>query len=100
MSSELTPEDVSKVAQLAMLNLTEEEVATHTPQLCAILDLAGQMDAFDLDGIEPVSHPHGLTNVYRSDEVEHASVTSRVLQCAPESEATQFRVPPVLGEER
>ena len=97
--SSITKEEVKKVAGLAMLDLADEEVETYTPQLASILELAKQMDGFDLSDFEPTAHPHGLVNVYRDDVVEEANVTASVLSNAPEAEGNQFRVPPALGEE-
>ena len=99
-TSDLTREDVSKVANLAMLNLTEEDLDKYTPQLASILDLASQMNSFDLDDFEPTAHPHGLVNIYREDKVvETPDIREKALSAAPDVEDNQFKVPPALGEE-
>jgi len=95
----LTREDVAKVADLAMLNVSEEELDIYTPQLGSILKLAEQMESFDLDGLEPTAHPHGLVNIYRKDEIEQVDVLKEILSSAPQVEDDQFKVPPALGEE-
>ena len=97
--STISEEEVRRVADLAMLNLTDSEVETYTPQLGSIIGLVAKMDEFDLDGFEPTAHPHGLVNVYRQDEVEAVDVTNQVMENAPDSESNQFKVPPALGEE-
>ncbi len=99
-NKKLSKEDVQKVSELAMLNLDESQVEAFTPQLESILDLASELDAFDLDKFEPTAHPFGLQNVFRDDEIERVDVKQGALATAPDVEANQFKVPPALGEER
>lgn len=94
----ITTDDVAKVASLARLTLTEDELATVTGQLRSILDHARDVAALDLDDVEPTSHPYPLRNVTRPDEVGPCLDRSEVLAEAPSTEAGMFRVPPVLGE--
>lgn len=95
----LTTEDVAKVADLAMLELTDQELATFTGQLAAILEHAHDVEALDVGDVPPTHHPYPLHNVFRDDVVELADVSDEALAAAPESEAHQFKVPPALGEE-
>ena len=99
----LTAEDVAKVAQLAMLELTDAELETFTGQLDAVLDLAGQLDSFDVTDVPPTSHPFGLTNILRPDVVDPGLVDgafrAEALAGGPEIEQDRFKVPPALGEE-
>lgn len=98
----LTVEDVAKVAQLALLDLTDDELDRFTSQLDAVLDLADQLDRFDLDDVPPTSHPFGLVNVFREDVIDaDTQVTDfrrRALEGGPEVEDGRFKVPPALGE--
>ncbi len=102
----LTTEDVAKVAHLAMLDLTDEELERFTGQLDAVLDLAEQLDRFDIADVPPTAHPFGLFNVFRPDvpieELEGASraeqLREEALAAGPEVEAHQYKVPPALGE--
>lgn len=102
----LTTEDVAKVAELALLNLDEDELARFTPQLAAVLDLAAELNGFETEGIPPTAHPFGLFNVFRDDvpvdELEGESrareLRSEALASGPDIEDNQFKVPPALGE--
>ena len=96
--SRISPEDVAHVAKLARLHLSEEELATFTGQLDAVLDHAADVEALDLDHVPPTSHPYPLTNVLRDDVVVPSLDRDEVLAQAPEVEDHQFKVPPVLGE--
>jgi len=99
-SEELTRDDVAKVAQLALLNLDDEQIDTFTAQLGAVLERARDLQGFDVDGVPPTAHPYPLVNVLRPDEPEDWSgVGQAALACAPDSEDNMFKVPPALGEE-
>lgn len=92
-------EDVAKVADLAMLELTDTELATFTPQLAAILEHAHDIEQLDVGDVSPTHHPYPLSNVFRDDVVEEADVRDEALAAAPDAEDNQFKVPPALGEE-
>ena len=97
MSERITPEAVAKVARLARLTLTPAELERATDQLSAMLDHFADIDALDLDGVEPMTHPTPIANVMR-DDVELAVLDrDEVLSAAPDAEDGRFRVPPIVG---
>lgn len=98
MTQRITPADVEKVAGLARLRLTADELERFTGQLADILDHAADLDALDLEGVEPMAHPIPLSNVFRPDVPGEPLGRDEVLAAAPATEDGQFRVPPVLGE--
>ena len=99
MAARITPDDVAKVASLARLRLTDDELDRFTHQLSDILDHVADMEALDLADVEPMARPVPLANVFRADEPGTPLDRDEVLAAAPASEDGQFRVPPVLGEE-
>jgi aspartyl-tRNA(Asn)/glutamyl-tRNA(Gln) amidotransferase subunit C len=99
MTERITTSDVQKVAKLARLRLTDDELHRFTDQLAAVLEHAADLETLDLDGVEPMAHPVPLTNVLRADEPGTPLDRDEVLAVAPAAEAGQYRVPPVLGEE-
>jgi aspartyl-tRNA(Asn)/glutamyl-tRNA(Gln) amidotransferase subunit C len=94
----LSRDDVAHVAKLARLELTDEELDTFTPQLVAILEHAADVEALDLEGVPPTSHPYPLVNVTRPDVPRLGGIRDAVLAEAPDTEQGMFKVPPVLGE--
>lgn len=97
----LDRDEVAKVAELALLNLSVEEIDRFTGQLGAVLDRARELQAFDITDVPPTAHPYPLVNVFRSDVVAQSDdVRQEALAAAPEQEQGQFKVPPALGEER
>lgn len=98
MSARITSDDVAHVARLARLELHEGEVDTFTGQLAAILEHAEDVEALDLEGVEPTSHPYPLVNVLRPDLVGATLTNDDALAAAPQAEDGRFRVPTILGE--
>jgi aspartyl-tRNA(Asn)/glutamyl-tRNA(Gln) amidotransferase subunit C len=94
----LTRADVLHVAELARLELTDQELDLFTGQLADVLDHAADIAALDLVDVAPTSHAMAVTNVLRSDEVAPVLDRDEVLAAAPEVEDFRFRVPRILGE--
>ena len=86
------------MAHLARLSFTDDELDELASQLSAVLDHAADVEALDVSGIEPTSHPLPLVNVVRADEVTPSLDRAEVLAQAPSVAEGRFRVPPVLGE--
>ncbi|MEE2697617.1 MAG: Asp-tRNA(Asn)/Glu-tRNA(Gln) amidotransferase subunit GatC [Actinomycetota bacterium] len=98
----LSRDDVAHVANLARLTLDDDELEAFTGQLADVLDHAADLEALDLDDVEPMANPFPLVNVLRADvpgpTATESSLRDEVLAAAPSVEDDQFRVPPVLGE--
>lgn len=99
MPTPISRDDVARVAQLARLTLTDDELDRFTGQLGAVLDHARDIEALDIDDVAPTAHPYPLVNVLRADEVGATLDRDEVLAQAPSAEDGRFRVPPILGEE-
>jgi aspartyl-tRNA(Asn)/glutamyl-tRNA(Gln) amidotransferase subunit C len=98
----LTRDDVSHLAHLARLELSEQELDIYVGQLSVILDAVATVSAvaaLDAD-IEPTTHAVPLTNVYRDDVVRPGLTHEAALAGAPAVEDGRFRVPQILGEEQ
>ena len=90
----ITREDVLHVAELARLELTEDEIERFGAQLSAILDAVGKVSELDLTDVPPTSHPLDLANVWADDEPRPSLPAEDALANAPEREGGFFRVPP------
>ena len=99
MSKRISAAEVAHVASLARLSLTPEELELFTEQLGDVLEHAADVEALELDDVEPLAHPIPLVNVLRPDEVTPSLDRDEVLSQAPAAEDGQFRVPRILGEE-
>jgi aspartyl-tRNA(Asn)/glutamyl-tRNA(Gln) amidotransferase subunit C len=94
----LRREDVLHVANLARLNLDDEEVDLFTAQLQSVLDHAADVAALDLSHLSPMAHPLPVENVLRPDEPVPSLDRDEVLAAAPSVEDHRFRVPRIGGE--
>lgn len=93
----LARDDVLKVAELARLRLTDQQVDLFARQLSDVLGYMQKLDELDTADVEPMTHPLPVTNVGR-DDVPHDSLsTDDVLANAPDRRGGFFGVPPVLG---
>lgn len=89
----LAREDVDHVAQLARLELSDEESARMAAELSKVLDHIEKIRELDLSGVEPTSHVVEVVNVLRADEPEPSLPRSVALASAPEATDTGFAVP-------
>ena len=94
----LTRDEVAHVADLARLELTDEELELFTGQLAEVLDHAADVASLDLADVVPTAHAMAVTNVLRADEVRPGVDRDEVLGQAPSVEDHRFRVPRILGE--
>ncbi len=98
MPSSLSREEVLRIAGLARLELTTEEVDLFTRQLAHILEYVEQIRALDTSGVPPTAH---VTNqpIDRPDAVIEPLPRDEALANAPEAarETGLFKVPRVFG---
>ncbi len=103
MSDSISSDEVKHVAHLARLRLTSEELVTFTDQLRAVLDHAKDVEALELDDVEPMSSSSSastsIENTMRKDIPNPMLNPSDSLPQAPAVEGGRFLVPKILGEE-
>ena len=96
--SKINSKDVRKVAQLARLDLPEEDINTYTKQLEKILGYVAQLEQVNTTDIPPTTRAVEVLNVTREDTVINTSVREELLDLAPQREGDFFRVPKILGD--
>lgn len=96
--AEIDRATVEHVAKLSRLALSEEELALFEAQLNDILHYIDKLKELDTDGVEPLSHPLGLRNVFRADEVKPSAPREEALSNAPEKTDEAYRVPVVVDQ--
>jgi aspartyl-tRNA(Asn)/glutamyl-tRNA(Gln) amidotransferase subunit C len=92
----ITREQVEHVANLARLNLTEEEKEQMTTDLEAIIDFADKINGFEIDDTNPTAHIIPINNVFRKDEVKPSYNRDELLKNAPNKEDGCFSVPRIV----
>lgn len=88
--------DVRYTAQLARLNLSEEEIAKFQAQLGQVLDYVEKLRAIDVSGVEPTAHAFPVHNVFRADESRPGFTAAEALSNAPRSANGLFIMPKVV----
>jgi aspartyl-tRNA(Asn)/glutamyl-tRNA(Gln) amidotransferase subunit C len=97
-----TEKDVRYVADLAHLELTEDEVKKFLPQLASILQYVQKLNELDTSAIEPmaqVTYPGSQNAAFRADQPRRTFSQDEALANAPESGAGCFKVPRVIERE-
>ncbi len=94
----LSQADVERVALLARLDLSPEEVQSMTSQLGQVLTYIQLLNELSTDNVAPMAHAIELTNVLAVDEVHESLPREEALKNAPKSDDECYRVPAVLGE--
>lgn len=89
-----------KVALLARLELTSEEIQEFTGQLIQALQVVESIHSVDVQSVEPCVHPVRQETYLRSDEVEVSALSesnaSLLLGVAPSLWKGSYKVPQVL----
>ena len=96
--SSLSRDDVAKLAGLARIEMSEEELVSLSSQFGVILDAVARVQEVNLDGVIATSHPQPIQNVFRQDQVRPSLTPEQALSGAPAQEEQRFRVPQILGE--
>jgi aspartyl-tRNA(Asn)/glutamyl-tRNA(Gln) amidotransferase subunit C len=92
----ITKEDVMHVAELARIDLSDDDIDVFAEQIGDILDYVDQLKGVPTEGVAPTSHAISLTNAFRDDEVCEPADPGRALENAPESQEGYFIVPKII----
>lgn len=96
--AKLTRDDVLKLARLARLDLSDDEVEEYSHELSEILQYVEQLGSVDVTGLKPTNQVTGLTNVMRDDEVkDYGYATADLLKNLPSAQDGQIKVKRMIG---
>ena len=93
--SEVSNEDVNKIAHLARISIAEADIGTYSEQLSTILNLVEQLDAVKTD-VAPLAHPLEAKQRLAADTVSEPNQRELFLSLAPAAEAGLYLVPKVV----
>jgi aspartyl-tRNA(Asn)/glutamyl-tRNA(Gln) amidotransferase subunit C len=88
--------DVTRIAELARIEVDGEEAAAVLGQLTRIFDLIGEMQAVDTAVVEPMAHAQDVMARLREDVVTEGDQHALFQQVAPQVEAGLYLVPKVI----
>ena len=96
--SEDAPMDIDYVANLARIELSDEEKTTYQRQLGDVLKYFEKLQELEVDGVEPTAHAFPRHNVWDQDESKKGFSALEALKNAPQSRQDQVVVPKVIEE--
>jgi aspartyl-tRNA(Asn)/glutamyl-tRNA(Gln) amidotransferase subunit C len=104
ISKEACPErlsrgDVEHVAQLARLELSDEEKTKFTEQLGSVLEYFEKLDKANTADAETISQINNMENITREDEIGEQYAREKLLKNAPEQEDGFIKVKAVFENE-
>ena len=101
MKDVVNPEVTRKIAGLAKLRLTNDEIERYTGELAKILDFVAQLSEVNVEGVEPAIHGIPLAARFREDEAIKLpeEETKLIVSCSEQAMYDQYRVPQVIGGE-
>lgn len=94
----ITKKEVMDTAELARLEINEDELDKFITQLGNILEYIKDLNQIDTTDVEPTSHVLELSTPLRDDEVVQELTADQALENAPESEDGFFVVPKVIED--
>lgn len=92
----VTEKDVRYMADLARLQLSEEEVKSFAQDMNQILGYMERLDELDTSDVEPLEHVIDLDSRLRPDKAEAPLSHGDALKNAPDADSDYFRVPKVI----
>lgn len=94
--AEISREELLHIANLANLNLKNEEIDKYLINLQDILNFANIVNKANVDNLDVTIRANEEKNVFRKDEVVEFEDRELLLQNAPEKERNMFRIPKVI----
>ena len=93
----LTRQDVEKIAHLARLSITEQEMSVYVTSLSSIVDFVDELSRADVGSVEPMAHPlDGQRQRLRPDVVMDSDHHEKYQSNAPSVQAGLYVVPRVI----
>jgi aspartyl-tRNA(Asn)/glutamyl-tRNA(Gln) amidotransferase subunit C len=96
---ELNKDTTKKIAQLAKLSFSEEELETIQHDLSQMIGFVEKLNEIDTSGVQPLTHIGNVENRLREDEVKGSIVAEDAFKNAPSSIDQFFTVPKVIKKQ-
>jgi aspartyl-tRNA(Asn)/glutamyl-tRNA(Gln) amidotransferase subunit C len=93
---EVSKEEILHIANLARLNLEEDEIEKYRENLQDILNFANVVNNAPVEGLDVTIGANEAKNVFRKDEIKVFEDTEGLLQNAPSQEQNMFKLPKVI----
>jgi aspartyl-tRNA(Asn)/glutamyl-tRNA(Gln) amidotransferase subunit C len=95
-ADKISKEQITKIARLARLEISEQEAQDLEKDLGEILEYVGQLSEISTNGVKATSQVHSVENIFRSDIKKESLKTEEIEAIAPDFSGGGFRVPKVI----
>lgn len=92
----IAPSDIAKLAHLARIAVSDDEVNLVTERISDVLNLVDQLQAVNTEGVQPMAHPLDATQRLRADQVTEPNQRDEFQAIAPATEDGLYLVPRVI----
>jgi aspartyl-tRNA(Asn)/glutamyl-tRNA(Gln) amidotransferase subunit C len=92
----ITPQEISHVADLARLRMSQEEIEAMARQLDDILTYVAKLNELDTGSVVPTTHAISIVNAFREDEVKPSLPRDKALANGPRQNGESFIVPKII----
>jgi len=92
----LTRSQVENIANLARLQITEDEIPVYVRNLSRIIDFVDQLESAGTEDVQPMAHPLNMSQPLRNDEVDESDNRDRYQRNAAAVEVGLYLVPKVI----
>lgn len=92
----VTDKDVQYIANLARLQVTDEEAKSYAKDMSSILEYMELLNEVDTSSVAPLEHVIDLDSRFRKDEAKEPLSHEDALKNAPDADSDYFRVPKVI----
>lgn len=96
MMSTITKEEVLRIADLARIEITDEEADNHLNYVQLMETYADKLNEINTSDVEPTTHGVDFKNIMRKDEPVKWTTQEQVLDNSPDHTEGHFRVPTIL----
>lgn len=93
----ISREDIIHIANLANLNLSENEIQEYSNSLTEILDFANMINSVNTDAVNETIAANEKYNAFRKDEIRQEVDKESLLQNAPSKDEGMFRIPKAIN---
>ena len=88
--------EIMHIANLARLNLNEEEIDRYTKDMEEIIEFANIINSIDTENIDEAISASDQVNVFRKDEVKEFEDKEALIKNAPSMDGGMFHLPSVI----
>ena len=93
----INKDEIKHIADLSMLNLTEEEIEKYTANMQDIVGFANKINEIDTAGVTESAFALDTYNVFRKDEVRESFDRDMLLKNAPSSNGEAYSLPSMMN---